>query len=120
MSRIAECKLGATKVSETPRAICIAVSVPEPDPKSIQGTTFRTLVEFDGLYKPRYIYGEGSLQSLALSFSFLRACLKQLSNDGWVLNYPGTADIVAPDLYLFGDSWIAPSDPDSFLDLDAQ
>ena len=116
MTRIAECKLGATNVSESPRVILIAVSQPEPDPRSPNDTTFRTLVEFDGLYKPRYIRGEGSLQSLALAFSFIRARLKAMSTQGWVLNYPGTDYIASPDLNLFGDEWIAPPDSDSFWD----
>lgn len=114
MTRIAECRLGATNVSESPRVILIAVSRPEPDPHSPNDTTFRTLVEFDGLFKPRYIRGEGSLQSLALAFSFLRSRLKAISTEGWVLNYPGTDHIASPDLNLFGDQWIAPPDSDTF------
>ncbi len=104
MSRIAEIHIDARRENGDRFGVCIAISMPELDPKDPNGNTYRTLLEFEGLYKPRYIYGDGSLQSLTLTIPIVRALLESTANAGWVLYYPGTDDVGSPDLNLFGGS----------------
>jgi hypothetical protein len=103
MSRIAELSLDAKHTDGERRSLCIAISQPEPEPDA-HGNTYRTLLECEGFYKPRYIYGEGSLQSLTLTIPILRELLASIANAGWTLYYPGTEDVAPPDLNLFGSS----------------
>lgn len=102
MTRIAELHLDAKRPNSDRRSLCIAISQPEPDPKDLRGNTYRTLLEFEGFEKPKYIYGDGSLQSLTLTIALLRVLLKSITEDGWTLYYPGSEDAAAPELNLFG------------------
>ena len=103
MTRIAELRLDAKQPDGDRRSLCIAISQPEPDPKDLRGNTFRTLLEFEGYDKPRYIYGEGSLQSLTLTTSLLKTSLEMIADEGWTLYHPDSDEIAAPDLNLFGN-----------------
>ncbi|TWT93263.1 hypothetical protein Pla52n_59230 [Stieleria varia] len=96
--------LDARRADGESRRLCIAISTPERDPNDPQGNTYRTLLEVDGFFKPRYIYGEGSLQSLTLTIPILEESLAHIPARGWTLYYPGTDDVASPDLHLFGRS----------------
>ncbi|WP_144059041.1 hypothetical protein [Rhodopirellula sp. SWK7] len=102
MPRIAEMTLDTARPGSERRSVCIALSLPEIDPKDSSGSTYRTLLEFGDFYKPMYIHGDGSLQSLGLALSMLRNLLEIHADGGWVLYYSGTDDTASPDLNLFG------------------
>lgn len=104
MSRIAEMQLDARRTNGESRTLCIAISRPERDPNDPNGTLYRTLLEVNGFFKPRYIYGDGSLQSLTLTIPILEESLASIPARGWTLYYPGTEDVASPDLHLFGRS----------------
>jgi hypothetical protein len=103
MTRIAELHIDAKSSDGERRNLYISISQPEPDPKDLRGSTFRTLLEFEGYHKPKYIYGEGSLQSLTLTISLLKTLLEMIADDGWTLYHPDSDEIATPDLNLFGN-----------------
>lgn len=102
MTRIAEMQLDARRTDGECRNLCIAISCPERDPNDLNGNMYRTLLEVNGFFKPRYIYGDGSLQSLTLAIPILKESLASIPVRGWTLYYPGTDNVASPDLHLFG------------------
>lgn len=100
MTRIAVMTLEARRTGSQCRSLFIAVSTPEIDPKDSHDDTYRTLIELEHFYKPLYIYGADSLQSLGLAISMIQARLQTIVDDGWTLFYPGTEDIADPRLML--------------------
>lgn len=97
-------QLDARRANGECRKLCIAISQPEPDPKDPLENTYRTLLEVEGFFKPRYIYGDGSLQSLTLTIPILEESLASIPVRGWTLYYAGTEVIASSNLNLFGRS----------------
>ena len=87
------------------RELVIRIHQPEATKETEDDTTFQTIVEIGGFEPPRAIFGDGSLQSLALAFGFLRVHLDSLSSQGWALFSPDDDEPLEPRLNLFG-SWV--------------
>jgi hypothetical protein len=98
---------------EEEREAGLTVHLPEVDPKCPHGFTFRTLVELNGFNRQLYVHGEGSLQSLALAFAYIRVNLEYYTADGWQFYYPDSDGPLDPLLNLFPANWIAKSDVDT-------
>ena len=83
MPSIAKSQLYGKNGSKTRIPVLVTISVPAKDPRG--GTRCR--VRLGSIESPRNVYGEDSMQALALSFVFLEMRLRALRSEGWQFYY---------------------------------
>ena len=99
-----------------PVQVGISVYKPERDPKSeAKASTMRCLVEFDGIGRSDYSYGETSLQALSLAFVYLRSEIESLVRDGYEFYWSEKDDEAFPLIFALFSGQVStpwPSPPE--------